>query len=419
MDRRRFLATGAAAPFAAAAAPEHPSGVKTLRVAFPIAESGFDPAVVQDYYSNTINVHIFDTLLTYDYMARPAKLIPNTAAALPEVSGDYRTFTIRLRPGILFQDDPAFGGRPRELVAEDYVYSLKRVFDPRWKSQVLFILEPSRIVGIDALRQRALKGGKFDYDTRIEGLRALDRYTLQFRLAQPSPRFIYMLTSIVGGAVAREVVEAHGDQVAAHPVGTGPFQLGAWTRSSRIILERNPTFRETSYAFEAAEDAPDLREDTARLRGRRIPLVDRVEITIMQEDQPRWLTFAQGGLDLLQVPLEFIPLAAPNGVVAPHLARRGVRHRATPLSDATMCRSTSRTWSSAATSRTRLRCAARSALALTVRGTSAASTTAARCPPVTTGARYVRLRPATADGDVGVQPGACEGAAGHFRFRRS
>ena len=71
-----------------------------------------------------------------------------TAAAMPEVSADFTTFTFSIRPGIHFADDPAFKGRPRELTAEDYVYSLKRHYDPRWKSCNLYILESAKILGL-------------------------------------------------------------------------------------------------------------------------------------------------------------------------------------------------------------------------------------------------------------------------------
>jgi ABC-type transport system substrate-binding protein len=226
VNRRRFLATAAAGALAQPAATRAQRRVdasdNTLRIAFPVAETGFDPAQVQDLYSNTINVHIFDSPLAYDYMARPPKLVPNTTVSLPEASEDFRVFTLRLQRGILFQDDPAFKGQPRELVAEDYAYSIKRVFDPRWKSQMLFIIEPSRIVGLDDVRSRALKSKlPFDYNAQVPGLQVLDRYTLRIRLAEPNPRFVYTLTSSVLGAVAREVVEAYGDQVSAHPSAPG------------------------------------------------------------------------------------------------------------------------------------------------------------------------------------------------------
>ncbi len=336
IDRRGFLAASAAIPAAAACAAgaaetaKPSTGTKMLRVAFPVAESAFDPAQVQDLYSGTINVHIFDSPLAYDPMARPARLIPNTLVALPDVSADFRTYTLRLRPGILFHDDAAFGGKPRELIADDYVYSVKRVFDPRWKSQVLFELEAAHIVGIDAVRQRALKQKQpFDYRVAVDGLRALDRYTLQIRLAEPDPRFINTLASNVFCAVAREVVDAYGDEIGSHPVGTGPFRLASWTRSSKIVLERNPTFREVVYDFVAASDAPDLAAELKGLIGRRAPFVDRVEILIIEEDQPRWLTFTQGKIELLELPFGYVPITVPNGRLAPHLARRGVRHRAT------------------------------------------------------------------------------------------
>jgi ABC-type transport system substrate-binding protein len=330
MDRRRFLAASAAAPLVAAAAPAPTGDLKTLRVAFPAAETAFDPAQVQDLYSNTINIHIFDSPLAYDPMARPARLIPNTTVALPDVASDFRTYTLRLRPGILFHDDPVFNSRPRELVAEDYVYSIKRVFDPRWKSQMLFVLEPARIAGLEALRRRALRDKReFDYWSQVEGLRALDRYTLQIRLEEPNPRFVHTLASSVLGAVAREVVEAYGDDIGAHPVGTGPFRLASWTRSSRIVLERHPSFRAVEYDFEPADDAPELVPQVRRLRGRRVPFVDRVEVSILEEDQPRWLTFLQGNLDHLELPWPFIPIAVPGGRLAPHLNKQGVRERAT------------------------------------------------------------------------------------------
>ena len=94
---------------------------KTLHIAFASPESGFDPQATSDLVSNYVNREIFDPLYRYDYLARPYKVIPNTAAALPEISADGLTWTIKVRPGIYFTDDPAFKGRKRELTAADYV----------------------------------------------------------------------------------------------------------------------------------------------------------------------------------------------------------------------------------------------------------------------------------------------------------
>lgn len=344
MDRRRFLlapgatALAAGAPGAEARGPEAQGAVKTLRVAFPIAETGFDPPQVQDTYSRTVIGHIFEAPLAYDYLARPATLRLRTAATMPQLAADSRSMIIRIQPGIYFQDDPAFKGKPRELVAEDYVYSWKRLYDPRWKSLVLYVLENAGLLGLGELRAAALKTRRpFDYDTRVEGLHTLDRYTLQLRFAAPNPRFIYNLTdSSALGAVAREVVEAYGDEIMAHPVGTGPFRLAQWRRGSRIVLERNPGFREVIYDFAAPNDAPDLAAEAALLQGRRLPLVDRVEVSIIEESQPRWLAFMRGDLDVFDVPIDFVPLAAPNGQRAPFLARRGIRMRLTSMSDITL-----------------------------------------------------------------------------------
>jgi len=114
------------------------------------------------------------------------------------------------------------------------VASLKRFFDPRLKSPRLYLLENAGILGMNELRRAALAGGHFDYDREVEGLRVLDRYTFQVKLAEPAPHFYFHFAdNSFTGAVAREVIEAHDEQeIMGVPVGTGPFRLAQWKRSS-------------------------------------------------------------------------------------------------------------------------------------------------------------------------------------------
>ncbi|MDQ3188128.1 MAG: ABC transporter substrate-binding protein, partial [Pseudomonadota bacterium] len=218
---------------------QQPSPQKVFRWAFNAAETGFDPAQISDLYSNYVVANIFEAPLQYDFLARPAVLKPRTAAAMPEISSDFRTMTVRIRSGIFFQEDAAFNGKRRELVAADYVYQLKRVADPRWKSPLWPTVESAKVLGLAELRKEAQPSRSFDYDREIDGARVLDRFTFQIRLAEPSPRFYENLSDArVFGAVAREVVEAYPNDIMGHPVGTGPFRLAQWKRSSRIVLER-------------------------------------------------------------------------------------------------------------------------------------------------------------------------------------
>ena len=333
IDRRHWLSSSAAL-VAAAALPGEPSAAagkaapdNTLRVAFSAAETGFDPPQVPDLNSSMVVSSIFESPLTFDHLARPVKLRPQTAAAMPDISADFKTFTFRIRPGIFFADDPAFKGKPRELVAQDYVYTVKRFYDPALNAENIYVFENAKVLGLSELRALTRKTQKpFDYDTPEDGIRALDRYTFQVKLAEPGPRFhFYFAVPVVTGAVAREVVEAYGADIAEHPVGTGPFMLGEWRRASRIELLRNPRFRAQFFEAEPAADDPQAQAIARELAGKRLPLVDRVEISVITEAQPRWLAFVEGSLDLLTLPVEFAPVAIPNGVLAPHLARKGVR----------------------------------------------------------------------------------------------
>ena len=306
---------------------------KVLRYAFERAETTLDPHKTSDIYSNFLESSIFETPLDYDYLARPLKLRPLTLEAMPEISADGRVYTLKVKPGIYFTDDPAFKGKKRELVAEDYVYSFKRLMDPKLSSPLG--AETDEIVGAAEAIAKATKTGKFDYDAPIEGIRALDKYTWQIRLKQPLGTFIYDFADCrVICAVAREVVEAYGDDIGSHPVGTGPYKLAYWKRASKIILEANPDYREEYFDAEATDDVG--RAILAKLKGRRLPMIGRIEVSIIEEEQPRWLSFVNGEMDLIfKIPEEFATQAMPGGKVAPNLARRGIEARQVAALDLT------------------------------------------------------------------------------------
>jgi len=278
---------------------------KVLRWSFPVAETGFDPVHVSDLYSNTINESIFERLLTYDYLARPAKLVPMAAETMPEVRDNGRVYVFKIRKGIYFTPDAAFKGAKRELTAEDFAYSYKRFLDPKNRSPYAFMIE-GKIEGLDALGEAAKKSGRFDYDATVAGMRAVDRYTLEFRLTATDYNFPYVVAHVPYGAVAREVIEAYGDDAAAHPVGTGPYILKQWLRGAKIVLEANPDYRGFTWDFAASDPAWDDALIKA-MRGKKMPQIGRVEVSIIEEEQSRWLAFNQKELDMLALPATFRP----------------------------------------------------------------------------------------------------------------
>ncbi|MEO8345530.1 MAG: ABC transporter substrate-binding protein [Betaproteobacteria bacterium] len=297
---------------------------KVLRVAFPVAETGFDPQATNDIYSTHLERAIFDPLYTYDILARPYRIVPNTAVALPEYSKDGLQWTIRIKPGIYFNDDPAFKGRKRELTAADYIYSWKRVLDPKMRAPQLQTFD-GVFEGGDALVAKAKETGKFDYDAPMSGLVAVDRYTIRIRLVQPAYDLLPNLTISPSAAVAREVIEAYADGsgwAMQNPVGTGPFRLKEWRRGQKIVLEANPGFREMRFPD---SDDPADRRIMARLKGRKLPMIGRIDISIIEESNPRLLAFEKGDLDYITVPADLVPnVIGPDNALKPRFASVGI-----------------------------------------------------------------------------------------------
>jgi ABC-type transport system substrate-binding protein len=293
---------------------------KRLRLAINDVDS-LDPQQWQSASANDVGYGIFEALYDWDYLASVPDLAPRTAAGMPVVSADGTVWTVRIQPGILFTGHPAFGGKPRELVAQDYVYSIRRELDPNLRRGG-YTLMADLIVGMRAIVDAAGKpGARLDYDAPVEGLRALDRYTLQLRLT--APNYAAMRNFLQGNvAVAREVVEAlHGD-IQAEPVGTGPYRLKEWRRGSRIVLEANPAYR--TVAFPASQD-PARAALVREMRGKALPQIGTIEFSVMEEMQPRVLEFQRGNLDIAMLRGTAVQALLRNGALDPALAARGVR----------------------------------------------------------------------------------------------
>ncbi|QOY94493.1 heme-binding protein [Massilia sp. UMI-21] len=272
---------------------------KVLRMFLSTSETGLDPAVASDNATLSLLENLFDPLLRYDYLARPARLRPNTAVAMPEVSADGLTYTFRIRPGIYFTGDPAFKGVKREMTAQDYAYSLARLRDPATRSPWAAMFEG------------------------VAELRALDRHTLRIRLKAPDNNFLFYLATPASGAVAREVIEAYPGQAGNHPVGTGPFMVGEWKRSDRIVLLANPY--STAVFHATPGDNPEDQAIAAALEGKRLPRVDRIELRVAEEFQGRMLGFLNAEYDYLeQIPESMTEMVVEDGQLKPELAARGI-----------------------------------------------------------------------------------------------
>lgn len=298
---------------------------KVLRYVFPVAETGFDPAAVHDLYSAHVTHAIFETLYTYDYLASPAKLVPKTAAAMPEVSADGLTYTIRLKKGIYFAKDPVFKGKSRELTSADYAYSFKRLLDPTLHSPNSWLLD-GKIVGLDAVVKQASKSGRFNYDQPVAGIQTPDRYTLVIRLNAPEQNFPMLLAHQPASAVAREVIEHYKDKagfVMGHPVGTGAYLLSSWKPGSRIILKASPDYRSFTWDFKATD--PKDQKLVNAMQGKQMPQIGMIDIQVMEESQSRWLSFIKDETDLTLIDGDLTLQALKDGKLKPELVKKGIQ----------------------------------------------------------------------------------------------
>lgn len=307
------------------------SNEKVLNLLSTAEVKGFDPIQADDLYSGRELAKIYEGLLQYHWLKLPYELIPNLAEAMPVISKDGKTYTIKIRQGVKFQDDAAFpGSKGRELEAKDFVYSIKRLADSHTQSTGWWVLD-GKLVGLNEWRDRNAKLPVSNYNEEVEGLKALDKFTLQFKLAKIFPQFMYSLAMPFTFAVPEEVVEKYGKAFLNHPVGTGPFILPLFDQGKKITYTKNPTFREKFYPSDASPEFKNLLGDA----GKRLPLVDKVVVNIMTESQPAWLKLNKGELDYISIPKDNFATAVKDNKLSDDLIAKGILLEISPQLDVT------------------------------------------------------------------------------------
>jgi ABC-type transport system substrate-binding protein len=296
--RRRLILT---APLGAviagtALAPARAAEPKMLSVARREQFQSLDPVRQFDQTSSPLVEMLYSKLIAYAYLERPHKLVPDLLVVMPELSADKLSHTFTLRPGVRFRDDPCFqGGQGRELTSDDVFFSLRRYADARLNSKSWFAMEGA-VVGLDAYRDATRKAAPDADLTQLDiaGFKKLDSRRFTIRLTHENPLFLFALAMSSTAVVPAEAVQLYKDRFAVHPVGSGPFELNA--------VERKGVLRFTRYAryhgvYPSVGAPGDAEKGLLTDAGKPLPLVDVVEMPLIEEAQPEALMFLRGELD--------------------------------------------------------------------------------------------------------------------------
>jgi len=297
---------------------------RELNLVSPEKVSGMDPINASDQYSGNEVGKVYEGLFEFHPLKRPYELMPNLAESMPVVNPDGLTYTIKIRKGVLFHDSPAFtDGLGREVKIDDFIYSIKRLADPKLNAKGWWLLD-EKIVGLNEWRTKNASLEATNYEEPVEGLLKVDDYTVQIKLKKPFPQFLYALAMPYTYVVAREAVNHFGKEFLNYPVGTGAFILPKFEQSNKIEYVRNPKFRDKLYPSEG-EEGDDKRGYLADA-GKKLPLVDKIIVHVMPEAQPNWLSFQRAKTDQIEIKDSLIDQAlSESKELLPVLKNKGIR----------------------------------------------------------------------------------------------
>lgn len=281
--------------------------------------SSLDPAAASSVYASRAVALVYECLVEYDYAARPYRLVPGLASAMPEVSSNRLMYTFRLDPAARFAPDPCFGsgpdGRPRgrTVRAADVVFSLKRLADRKLASSGAWLVE-DEIAGMRAFAEGSAGTAPTDYARAVAGLQVIDDQTVRMELTQPDPDFPWLMAMPYAVIVPHEAVSFYGRRFGDHPVGTGAYRLARWRRNYELVFARDPAWPGWGRRRSSAPGGHPSRV-----------AYDQILYRVMDDASTQWLAFLAGELDFLgEISRDnWDAVIGPAGALAPSLAHRG------------------------------------------------------------------------------------------------
>ena len=278
----------------------------------------FDPIYADDLASRDITGAVFDTLVEYDYTARPYKLKPSMLKSMPTADKSFTRYDFELRDDLYFQKVNALANAEQselKVTSRDVKYSFLRLADSRLHSPLYWLVR-GKIAGINEFHAKSASAvGNGIYDENIAGfiIKSDTRFTIV--LTEPDPRFLYRLALPNMGIVPRRAVELEGRKFGRRPTGSGAFILQKWINDYKIILQRNPRYRQEFF----------LQADSAADRRKPLPLADKIDISLIRQPMTGYLMFLRGDLDYHALDKDKTEVAAPGGKLVSALVKRKVR----------------------------------------------------------------------------------------------
>ncbi|HYG39458.1 MAG TPA: ABC transporter substrate-binding protein [Cytophagales bacterium] len=227
--------------------------------------NSLDPAFARNQANTWATTQLYNGLfeLSNDLFVHPA------LADTWNISPDGKQYTINLKKGIYFHNDPSFAdGKGREVVASDFVYSFNRILDQKTASP-----------GAWVFNDKVLKDANGNPSDTC--FKAVNKYTLKIYLSRPFPAFLQILSMPYTFVVPKEAVDKYGKDFSSHPVGTGAFSFKSWEVGNSLIMVKNGNYWK--------------RDD----RGRQLPYLDAVQVSFIADRGQEFLTFQQGKLDFV------------------------------------------------------------------------------------------------------------------------
>ncbi|MFW5960551.1 MAG: ABC transporter substrate-binding protein [Chitinivibrionales bacterium] len=331
----------------------------TYRAVYSAAVKSIDPATCGDVTSASIQGNFYESLYTYHYLKRPVEVIPQLAQGMPEITDSGKTYIIHIKEGVKYHKNPCFSitgskeSRTRDIRAEDFVLAFKRIADYHINTGLGWAFLANRIEGLDEYREktRHYSIGDFSrYGISVKGIKALDSLTLQIKLKKPFPQFIYVLAMNVYAPVPQEVIDYHlttrntGEgarkEIPVHErtpeirerqevIGTGPYTLETWKRKWKIILERNPLFRDEFYPDSGEPRSEGYNGDQAegllKDAGEKVPFIDHIRYRFIEEEYSSWMMFLSRRVDAASIPREaFNSFVTPDKNLADKWKEQGI-----------------------------------------------------------------------------------------------